>query len=816
MRRTIGLFVLSFAAAASAAETNTFYTVTVDGGTCDAPASLDDQAVLVESAGAAAETVPFSEARARFASGPAIFRKRGAGWMMSSIGMADFTGEIRVEEGAFMVNTNLMAGPLDVAKAPTVVVSNGASFALAAVKATCETGKLRLNNAFRLAGDGVDGLGAVANLLGSNQMSLFGGAWTFDGDATLSGRSECRYDMLGEQRVFDLNGHTLTLRKGKSGKSWSFCIANVKVGEGDIVVDGATLLVQAGRVRWGGDERNTLTITNGATLSFYNNTVEIPWTVKFYEGSYFSSGGSNKEAFRSDGTNGYNRLAGPVAVYGLTTFRGAYQYAGLTVPKLLAEGPGPLKVRAAWLNLLDPGSYRGRICVDDQPWDGAAANNRHPSGLALYSPEAYGADAAGVALTNASLRLMLDEKYCLPPVAFSVPSGTNSAISGGAAGSVCASLEKFGGGTLDFDTPLSVTGRLELAEGTLRFRATPEYLSANGGLWKCIVPQGDTELNHDFMNQTNTSFHSNEVVTCCDMLKTPTYPPWQKFASVAWGGYVWNRSPTNETWRFAAAISGYSKLWIDDVYRVGTDDNAGVSFCNVEMTPGPHKFLFKVNPRGYAHPGSAGSVRNRDWADETLGLMVSRTSLTSTNSADFAFLENAAAAGDAGGDGSVFTRDARDVGDFDASELLALQARFRPVPNLACRPGTAVDLGDGNTAPLVVDDFEGVTSVVNGGLNVAKRWRLSPEHVQGGGALACEGRLSFSAGCALEWDDLSLLPRRGVYTIATAAGGIEGMPEWRPAAGDSRRCWRLARAQDASGRDTLTFRWSAGTVVTVR
>ena len=33
-----------------------------------------------------------------------IFRKRGTGYMLSSLGMKPFTGEIRIEEGAFVIN----------------------------------------------------------------------------------------------------------------------------------------------------------------------------------------------------------------------------------------------------------------------------------------------------------------------------------------------------------------------------------------------------------------------------------------------------------------------------------------------------------------------------------------------------------------------------------------------------------------------------------------------------------------------------------------------------------------------------------------
>ncbi len=169
------LMLSFFLAAGICAEAETVYTVTTDAGTYAAPVELDALDVTVDD-GTAVETKSFSEVYGDFSAGAAVFRKRGGGWMMSSTNMAAFTGEIRVEEGAFMVNTNLMTGPLSTTAAPTVVVSNGASFVLAAQATDIAQDGLKLYNSFRLDGEGVDGHGAIANLLGKKQED----AWALD------------------------------------------------------------------------------------------------------------------------------------------------------------------------------------------------------------------------------------------------------------------------------------------------------------------------------------------------------------------------------------------------------------------------------------------------------------------------------------------------------------------------------------------------------------------------------------------------------------------------------------------------------------
>ena len=122
--------VAALAAAAVSADTvSNIYTVVVNGGTFAAPVSIEDQQVEIYDAEAGTTTtVDFPDVTFKPNS---IFRKRGTGYMLSSLGMSSFTGEIRIEEGAFVINTNNQMGvTTSAANAPLIVVSNGASFVM--------------------------------------------------------------------------------------------------------------------------------------------------------------------------------------------------------------------------------------------------------------------------------------------------------------------------------------------------------------------------------------------------------------------------------------------------------------------------------------------------------------------------------------------------------------------------------------------------------------------------------------------------------------------------------------------------------------
>ena len=105
------------------------YTVETTGSdTYAEPLAIDAASVSVDD-GSGVVVKPFSEVKDSFVAG-SVFRKRGEGYLKSSPSMFGFVGEIRIEEGGFMVITNRCLGPTASTSVKSVVVSNGASLVI--------------------------------------------------------------------------------------------------------------------------------------------------------------------------------------------------------------------------------------------------------------------------------------------------------------------------------------------------------------------------------------------------------------------------------------------------------------------------------------------------------------------------------------------------------------------------------------------------------------------------------------------------------------------------------------------------------------
>ena len=813
--KMFGFCLAAAVGAAFAVETNTYYTVTVDGGTYSAPVSLETLDVVVEKEGEAAATKSFAEVWGEFADGPAIFRKRGTGWMMSSTKMAAFTGEIRIEEGAFMVNTNLMTGPLNLATAPTVVVSNGASFALATTPETCPAPNtsltdagLHLFNHFHLIGKGVDNLGAIANCLGNNQQYLFRGDWTLDGDTMLSGISASkRYDMTGSPSI-NMNGYTLTVKRGTAG-GWNFCSGSaVYRTPGHIVVDGASIQPQSGAT-WPGSAENTLTLTNNSTYANYNTVLKCPWTLVCENGTTISpSGSTTKYSDFSAGTNTYNFWNGPAVFNGTTTIAAGSFGRGFSFNGPISGG-GTLVTRSCWLQLTRPGpDFTGAINVNDN-------NGVRNAGLAMYCGD-VAPNAAGITLANAELRLVNNVRYDLPKMEFSnsrsnqlmrlpVTGYIQDSHHPAAKGSTAAGLKKSGTKELRIEGDLSVTGVLEVTQGRLTLYGNPHagFITGQSG------PVG----NASNLANSPTTFYTNSVVLKPLQAYSSIGNSIGKSNCVTWAGYIWNRSATNETWTFAFAMlqgtrfdfRGSKIMWDYDF----SAKKRLLFYTFNDVAPGPNKIVIRSygSQSTGGWPVGASSLTNAVWRDY-FGMAIDRLGRNSRNWQDYEEIADP-------GDGSLIT--VSDDGSLPSAD---------PEWNVAFSHLKLAPDGelDANGRELSLKTVEGVGKVLNGSgyfkgrLAISDSWTISAAQIAAGGCLSVtNGAIAFGEGCELKVEDIvrGTITHSGEYVIARATEGIEGLPV-PPASDPNRKYWRLQKVEEPSGATALKLFWYKGITISIR
>ena len=781
--------LLSAAAIVRTVVSGTVYTVDTDSSaTYGNPLHIENATVTVDD-GTSVTEKPFMELVGSFVTN-SVFRKRGEGYLRSSPLMKTFTGEVRIEEGGWMVVTNGCLGATAKAWAPTVVISNGASLVVCPTLATCPCydksdrtrgGFLRMYNPMTFEGEGYENRGAICvDSEVSTQANGFSGNWTLTGDAVI-GLYTKPYAACTSLRYCYLNGHQLHFQcKGPRGL---FIMPQAFITGGiasRVILDGTSCRMEDTNYQWwNGGSDCEFVLTNAATLGYYNFDTEPYWTLIAHKDSKMSVSGTEKYSGTLDSsTKHYDTWGGPVILAdGTMSLIGEASKRGANFLSTVS-GPGGFFARDLYLQLFKPdNSFEGSVAVTK--W-----NSYGDPGIAVHCNGALPDNIPFLAVTNAPVYLGAAENFALPRMnSMATKANVTNRVFGNATEAAFASLYKYGAGTLKMEVPFSVTGRTEIAAGTLvlprRTNTTARLYSAAPGLWRGISPNGTGHA------KTDSVVYSNQVEGAFEMLSQKTYPPWVKNCPAIWGGYVWNRSPTNETWTFAVSVRAAGRVYVDGVGFDANDDYAAVRLDNKVMAPGAHTFRFSVLPREYGSPGHGvpGTSKGYYWKDN-FGIAIDRFGRKSKNCEDYEFPMNDMAVTNAfgvpivGGDGSLFTRDNIDTNEVDAFEL-AWQKREALFRDLILAPGAAIDLSgedDGiEDAPLVVRKFQGCGSILNGSLAMMGKWTLDASQ-KDSWPMTVDGDLSFLEGAAIDCDieDLSILSD---YPIATVGGRIDGLPE---------------------------------------
>ena len=802
------------------------YTVTTSGNGTNNLSSAQVEVVSAE--GATPETVAFSS----LALSSGTFRKKGTGFLMSADGMASFTGTVLVEEGAW-ISTKLghLGRSASATDRSAVVVSNGASIVFDIPDSA--TAAFRHN--ITLGGGGYNGMGVVClNSPGPNTSAskpLFrNSTWTMTDGATIKLLNRTSSKPLCTWYVsFAMNGHTLTFSgfgdvTGSTYNKTYLFNSTFSGTVGHIVLDSARLYyynydTSTAAYTFTGSSANTLTVKGGdgnktrndSWLTTDNMVQGSPWTLKIEGEGIIRASTGDWGMTNSIAKAGW---AGPVQLVNGLGFISSNSGKSFTLPNMVYGDGGLQCTLGLQINLINAGnSFGGELRMNTN------RDAAHDGELRVFWNGALPKNSAGATLYNSDLTLMYSHDYQLPSLTFDVADGKTKKFSGGTNG-VVRSFKKTGAGVLDMTSPLTVTGVTELAGGTLRLPCDRAGLIFG---WR--VQEGNASEDVSAL----TPMLTNRVEQGANLVYTDDMVEWQRFDSnvkrlFTYHGYIWNRTNAAQTWTFAAQITQGMQIYIDGVKQNWTDVSSWYNFysdkkvgfmtfnnvapgchqIDVRMYTGTDRRAWGTVANRWQGEGVSGAPTNATWQAD-LGLAIDRQGRGSKNYADYEKLVDP-------GDGSFLTVVPGDAEN--AEEVIAHMPKF---DHLKFTGGTLDTRGSDITVP-VLEDVNGVVTNSNayfpgGSLTVGQKWIVSGA-TTANKTLKVTGKLKFAAGSVLEGADLSLLSRKTEHMLATATGGIEGMPAFDSNALGNNG-WHLVK-ETVNGVESVKLFWRLGTTVVIR
>lgn len=672
----------------------------------------------------------------------AIVKTGGGTLVLPSI--PDFAGDIAIREGIVKVASE---GALGTADGKTIVAP-GAQLYIDAAAADLDFSAEPMEIA------SLDGSVAVyVNNIGDAQKNL--------GEIRLSGDARI---FISKNYIWKtdchLDGHTLSFG-GTSGsvflhRSGGMCSA------GRIVVDKIRFLLRGSSV-FQGDSGSVLETVNKATVSFFNFTGSIPWTLR----PRSSLALDVRYAGGKDGN--VNAYDGPIdlSYASISLARGLnIENTGMTLSGNITGANGLMTGLGDIYKTLTV-----YITNPDNDFQGGAAFN----GSTLHLPVsgALPADGGPLQMKNGTLILTNELAYALPSAIF---DESGSVLGLKATGEWRERLVKTGDGNLAYDTYIDAPV-LDLQGGV--FKLPPEIVTVVTNRQPGIYGGGRTFLKPEEVSEfysgteciTNSSCYRPEMAYKCG-----TGDGWTANTAYTYDGYVWNRNATNEIWRFVVCMLTKGKIIIDGTNIVESTlaaksdvPNGGAQMKSFVMTPGRHRIQMRmyVSDVGDSPSSGGGAYQNNkdNWIancgftwGQRRGMMFDRYGREGKTFADFDYIVDS-------GDGHLLT-----LTDDEDTVIRKL-----PVfDTVVATNGTAMLDLNGND--YAVNDLVGCPSLLNAGtFSVNNGWSLTSI-----GTVTCDGKVVFASDATLTVDARTpaAFGRSGEteWIIMTAEDGIEGCP----------------------------------------
>ena len=849
MKKLTGLTVAFLAGVACAEKTfnEPIYTVGVDGSVSNVLSAVN----IVKTAGGVQAPSSYGELQAETAAGTLV--KKGAGWLVVNEALANWSGQIHVDEGVLQVTCR---GGLGKEKVPasststTYATDEDATFVASGATLFMDSSLLdkKVRNESKkivFEGEGAEGLGGAVvtyarNLSATasgNQSWWFGQIPTLSGDATVMMDTEITRTMFFADQnyrpmpILDLAGHTLRLVHAPDNNV-TFNHNGTAVSNGTLIADNISYHLQNTGSSFAGGPACTLVFTNAAKFAWESvngyAAGRRDWTVELAdcgEWSVTGTGGGHS----SVGTNDY-AWYGPVKINQdkLKIRKVGANLYGLTLggPVSGRGGIVPYNNMATnlWLHLLNPAnSFQGGVQLADGGVVEAFANGALPANggpLRLSNGTFYAVNGDvedyedvrtynATAKTNGLCRRYVAD-YELPSAVFSgtglvrvveSPKDVDTRIvTVGKSGRWSGSVVKQASGELLYDAAFGAP-LLDIQGGGVKLGF------ASAGLYETHVDYNATKAGSGVFYNSNVTL-SNVVTHSARMAYTRGAPDWVGYTAVNYEGYLWNRTGADASWSFAVAVNSEARVLIDgtEVCKGGNNGAKGT----VTVGPGAHHFVLRM----YTQSGVGGVAANYPplFTDEITGAKkwpVNTCFFWDPQGRDKTDIERYYQRLSDPGDGSVVTLTV----DGAAPDLEGFLPTFDRVKFGGA--GTYLDL---NGNDFAVDEVEGQGEVRNTNalwsdrtFTVREKLIVSGAQAAAGAALAVTGTLAFGEGAAIELSDVAELPRADV-AVVTATAGIVGTPTLVTGLDRSRK-YRLEAAADGK---TLRLTYHSGTTLVFR
>ena len=709
--------------------------------------------------------------------GKALLRKTGPGKLVIDTDNSAFTGRIDVIMGVLRVEHPNALGD----KVGATVVKNGATLE---VYGTEKSSPNLGPEPCYFEGEGVTGpdgkpWGALhSSHTKSNDKNspVWPRKWILTGDALVKG--DIANQDFNDNCSIDMNFHTLSIFAVSDYERYAFSCTNP--GHIKLLNKGAVFTVNN---TGSGGVANTVTMTDGTHI-YFNSSGGMPWTIKQLGSSYLLVGSgtgswtgdldlSTMAECRAQSKKDENVLVFKGGVHGAGGFR-----SGVNVPALQLDGPN--------------NDFKGGVAFKEQT-------------LRLNVDGALPANGGLLAMTNATVELLHPaEVYHLPSAEL---SGTG--VVTGASAVWTGTVTKKGLG--EWTLPKSSFNEVDIQSGSLRIGSPGNgVIGYAAGLWQGWTNgwwYTDPKIADVPFVQGVYFCLTNELVNGANWTLSNTTPHKGEQGdggAYSYSGYLMNNETTNVNWTFSVNVRARTKLFVNG--KVEIDQQWGPRIAKrIQLHPGANPFAIEtccntkdVGPgtvTSVVFDGKAATLYDASF-DYKGGFLIDRQGRDPTCEALRSYPGEWEKPIDSG-DGS-FLRVAK-----DAAEAAAMGLKPTRISRLRIVSGSCLEAAGW---PVYANTLVGMGAVSNrtalaaveNTVDVSLAWHVAGEDVFRGCEFSTDASLTFQAGVTLRLYNAQLL-KPGSFRIATAAGGISGLPTVVDDHGEALP--RYVTRLDANGKD---------------